>query len=164
MGVNRRTTSVGRVAYFAEYGKSTKSFSVAKYGEAEALQLAQQAYSQFILASTRERAFAVEHKHKRYAIAPNVCFYWKISAHNGKAYPVVLANVTVGNNIGKYGQIKRALVKHGIKNAVVTLIKYLVASGYPSVSEQMLISNIRAVILETYTTYLFDLKTIPDFY
>lgn len=164
MGVYVSTDSNGKPCYTAEYRNTARQFSIARYGAAEALRLAQLKFAELGASNTRGRAFSSESNRKKFKIAPNICFYWKRSEYTDKAYPVLCANISTDDAVPVTKSVKRALTKHGIKNAVAIMRKHLTDAAYPVPSEPELIDNVRAVLLKTYTAHSFDLKTIPDFY
>ena len=164
MGVYVSTDSNGKPCYTAEYRNTARQFSIARYGAAEALRLAQLKFAELGASNTRGRAFSSESSRKKFKIAPNICFYWKHSEYTDKSYPVLCANVSTDDAVPVTKSVKRALTKHGIKNVVVIMRKHLTDYGYPAPSEPELIDKIRAALLETHAAHGFDLKLIPDFY
>lgn len=150
--------------YQVSWKGKRKSFSVSRYGEAEAKRLAEAAFAEYGPVNVNGHAYQSRQPTKNFDLMTNFSLFWKTSRTTIKKYPYLVISFMPNDGVCSNKTIKQSLTKHGIKNSVVKLRKQLLDAGYPEMSESELINEVRGALQVSYAKHNFDLKLIPDFY
>lgn len=150
--------------YQVSWKGKRKSFSVSRYGDAEAKRLAEAAFAAYGPVNINGHAYQSRQPTKNFDLMTNFSIFWKTSRTTIKKYPYLVISFMPNDGVCSNKTIKLSLAKHGIKNSVVKLRNRLLDAGYPTMSESELINEVRAALESSYAEHNFDLKTIPDFY
>lgn len=149
--------------YQVSWKGKRKSFSVSRYGEAEAKRLAEAAEVAMMgtdgYLCPSGGAARAESPLKRFKLTPCAYLHWETRTP-GIAYPYLRLAFTTTRS--KLMSRSLSLVKHGVVNAAEIAIDVLTENGYKPCSVDNLVTALELALNVSCTEHDFDLGRIPD--